>query len=161
MQYNLGMHQWECHALMPPNIITDQEIASGMYPGPLTNLELNRADREHIALDMSMFLQTTTPPPPSWFTLDSVVESLSKPGPTAERLQKELERDNRDNALEWFNKMPKALKLLYISKDKDSEGMMEQFQLQDNRFISFGNMYGSCQRLLIRAYITRHKEITS
>jgi hypothetical protein len=54
--------------------------------------------------------------------------------------------------------MPKALKLLYISNNKESEDMIEHFRAQDNRKLTFRNLYGSCQRMLIQNYIQQHPE---
>jgi len=184
MQYNLVMNQWECNRYAPPFIITDAEMVNReleVVPAQMTATEVRGVNTGRIALDMQGFLNAVNPPtytpqwvidpvPPPiglipsptqpWSTLDSFVDTLSKPERIAERLQKELEAANRDKTVEWFNEMPKALKLLYIAGDKDSQEMLEHFKTQDTRFLTFRNMYGSCQRMLIRAYIARHKETT-
>ena len=179
MQYNLVMNQWECNRYAPPFIITDAEMVNRELEVVLahkTATEVRGANTGRIALDMQGFNAVNPPaytpqwvidpvPPPiglipsptqPWSTLDSFVDTLSKPERIAERLQKELEAANQDNTIKWFNEMPKALKLLYITGDAESKDMMEHFTAQDTRFITFRNMHGSCQRMLISAYIARH-----
>lgn len=75
---------------------------------------------------------------------------------SAQRKQQELEASYRDAATEWFNYMPKALKILYISTDKESEDMMNHFRAQDPRKLAFRSLYESCQRMLIQTYMAQH-----
>ena len=81
---------------------------------------------------------------------------LPDPERIARRKQQELEASYWDATAKWFNDMPKALKILYISTDKESEDMMNHFRAQNPRKLTFQYLFGSCQRILIQTYMAQH-----
>ena len=186
MQYNLTMHQWECHALQPPMIITDEEIARGLCPlsgrtmtpeevrgeRPMAATEVLGTRTGRININMDAFLDPQPPidfnpwimqqmalaPPLSWLPEAGIAFLRTKTDKTDDRRQREREAKYREVTVEWFNPMPKSLKLLFIAEDKESQEMMEHFKSQDTKHITFRNMYGSCQRMLIRTYMEQHPD---
>lgn len=127
-----------CHSPMQYNLVLNQWECNRYMPPYILTAE------EHMRRG-----QPTTRTIP-------VMEPPNPEERIARRKQQELEASYCDAATEWFNDMPKALKILYISTDKESEGMMSHFKELDPRRLTFRSLYGSCQRMLIHAYIEQH-----
>jgi len=102
--------------------------------------------------------QMAVAPPLSWLPEAGIASLRTKTDKTDDRRQREREAEYRKVTVEWFNPMPKSLKLLFIAEDKESQEMMEHFKSQDTKHITFRNMYGSCQRMLIRTYMEQHPD---
>lgn len=169
MIYNPTMNQWECTRYLPPFILTAEELIQGRAPTtrplqvmdqPMTATDVRASTlTSHIQIDMAAFMATNpvlTPPSMPWFSLDSLEPSVPDPERIARRKQQELEAEYRESTTSWFNDMPKALKILYISTNKESEDMMEHFRAQDPRKLTFRSLYGSCQSMLIQTYMKQH-----
>jgi len=149
MQYNLAMHQWECNGLQPAWILTDEDFTMGRRGRTANEHPLGTNVLEgRIQLSVAAFraaLPDLLSPPSAW---PSSAPTSQPTSPTWVR-----ETTNRDATKKWFDDMPKSLKLLYIKEDNESKTMMEHYEVQDVKHITFRNMSESCQRMLIQTYM--------
>jgi len=58
----------------------------------------------------------------------------------------------REMVSEWFDPMPKTLKLLYIASDPNCESVMHHYAEWDVKALHFYDMMGTTQRCLVKAW---------
>jgi hypothetical protein len=59
---------------------------------------------------------------------------------------------------EWFDKMPKHLKLLHIASNPECTSVMHHYRTWDVNALTFDDMMSSTQRRLMTAYRNRTPE---
>lgn len=58
----------------------------------------------------------------------------------------------RDLTAQWFDPMPKSLKLMYIASNPECDGGMHHYQDWDVKALTFYDMMSTTQRVLIKAF---------
>ena len=58
----------------------------------------------------------------------------------------------REMVAAWFDPMPKALKLMYIASNPECEGVMHHYREWDVTALTFYDMMGTTQHVLIKSF---------
>lgn len=98
-----------------------------------------------------------TPPeqlPMTWFEIPPNWPPIVTPAEAAEVRKLTL----REKTKEWFNPMPKSLKLMLLRLDPQIENVMHHYEDWDVKALQYHEFMGSTQRALQKAYEEKHPE---
>jgi len=171
MDFDLNTNRWSCSRSVvviggPPTYVLDAITLEQIPTESLVRINPFTLEQEPPPL---------TPPPPPWgdgwmpqvqfvpapgqYDWDGIVSTLTEQTgqigvPAAAPVVDE--RTEREKAREWFNPMPKALKLLYIALDPEIADVLHHYKEWDARKMEFREFCGSTQRVIVKAYAEKH-----